>query len=66
MCVMLVLQGVVIKFNTNQRYATTAITASIVRLIASKVNVPLQVTHWSGVTCTNTNASDTLAQCYLY
>jgi len=37
------LQGVVIKFNANQRYATTAITASIVRQIASKVQLPLQV-----------------------
>jgi len=37
------MKGVVIKFNANQRYATTAITASIVRQIASKVKVPLQV-----------------------
>jgi len=35
----------VIKYNANQRYATTAITASIVRQIASKLHVPLQVTH---------------------
>ncbi len=32
-----------IKFNANQRYATTAITASIVRQIAKRSNVPLQV-----------------------
>ncbi|XP_064614554.1 aspartyl aminopeptidase-like [Liolophura sinensis] len=35
-------KGVVIKFNTNQRYATTAITATILRLIAEKGGVPLQ------------------------
>ena len=40
-------QGVVIKFNANQRYATTAITASIVRQIASAVSVPLQVSSTS-------------------
>lgn len=32
-----------IKFNCNQRYATTAVTASVVREIASQVGVPLQV-----------------------
>ena len=43
-CVVFVdMQGVVIKFNANQRYATTAITASIIREIASKCHVPLQV-----------------------
>ena len=42
----ILIQGVVIKFNANQRYATTAVTASIVRQIASKVHVPLQVRHW--------------------
>ena len=36
-------QGVVIKINSNQRYATTAITTAILRQIATKVNVPLQV-----------------------
>lgn len=36
-------QGIVVKYNGNQRYATTAITRAILRDIAAKVNVPLQV-----------------------
>jgi len=36
-------QGPVLKYNGNQKYATTAITAGILRLVAEKVNVPLQV-----------------------
>ena len=32
-----------LKFNGNQRYATTAITASIMREVSDKCKVPLQV-----------------------
>lgn len=35
-------KGVVIKINSNQRYATTAITMAILRQIAGQVDVPLQ------------------------
>ncbi|XP_077993714.1 aspartyl aminopeptidase-like [Glandiceps talaboti] len=35
-------KGVVFKINSNQRYATTAVTSSILRVIAEKANVPLQ------------------------
>ncbi len=36
-------KGMVIKFNANQRYATTAVTASILRRVAEKNDLPLQV-----------------------
>lgn len=35
-------KGVVLKYNANQRYATTAVTASVLRLVAKKAGVPLQ------------------------
>ena len=38
----------VVKFNANQRYATTAITATILREIASRVDTPLQVRNLKG------------------
>jgi aspartyl aminopeptidase len=36
-------KGPVLKFNGNQRYATTAITASILREVSAKCQIPLQV-----------------------
>eukprot|EP00124_Ichthyophonus_hoferi_P004009 Ihof_evm1s395 gene=Ihof_evmTU1s395 len=35
-------KGPAIKFNANQRYATTAVTANILRALAKKNNIPLQ------------------------
>uniref|UniRef100_A0A0B7ACW1 Aspartyl aminopeptidase n=1 Tax=Arion vulgaris TaxID=1028688 RepID=A0A0B7ACW1_9EUPU len=35
-------KGIVVKFNANQSYATTSVTATILRQVAKKVNVPLQ------------------------
>ena len=46
-CLGLCVQGVVVKFNANQRYATTAITTAILRQVAAQVGVPLQVGHTS-------------------
>ena len=39
-------KGVVIKINSNQRYASTAITNTILREIASRAQVPLQVVYY--------------------
>ena len=42
-------KGPVIKTNANQRYATTAATAMVLRQIAKAHNVPLQVSSLAGV-----------------
>ena len=41
-------QGPVIKFNSNQRYATNAVTALVLRRIAEIADVPLQVRSFVG------------------
>ncbi|XP_019619382.1 PREDICTED: aspartyl aminopeptidase-like [Branchiostoma belcheri] len=35
-------KGIVVKFNANQKYATTAVSTSILREVATKADVPLQ------------------------
>lgn len=36
-------RGVVVKVNANQRYATTAITHAVLKVIADSAGIPLQV-----------------------
>lgn len=36
-------KGVVVKINANQRYATSAVTHSVLKVIAESAGVPLQV-----------------------
>ena len=41
-------KGLVVKTNTNQRYATDAVSAFIMKQIAKEVDAPTQVrTNWS-------------------